>query len=104
MIFDSVVQVGRTITDLVLDHRETSFLQDALTSRICNTPRCSYPPILLILILLITIISIWISLIWRLLYYSLETSGNICTCGCVFHCAIACVCVFVFDVPRLMTF
>ena len=34
----------------------------------------------------------------------LETSGNICTRGCVFHCASSCMCVFVFDVPRLMTF
>lgn len=39
VVFDSAVQVGWTITDLVLDHREPSFLQDALASCTCNTPR-----------------------------------------------------------------
>lgn len=37
VVFDSAVQVGWTITDLVLDHRETGFLQGAIASCICNT-------------------------------------------------------------------
>lgn len=38
VVSDSAVQVGRTIADLVLDHRETSFLQDALTPGACDRP------------------------------------------------------------------
>lgn len=44
VVSHSAVQVGWTIADLVLDHRETGFLQDAFASRTCNTPPCSYSP------------------------------------------------------------
>lgn len=37
MVSHSAVQVGRPITDLVLDHGETSFFQYAFASRTCNT-------------------------------------------------------------------
>lgn len=37
VVFDSTVQIRRTVADLVLDHRETSFLQDTITSSTWDT-------------------------------------------------------------------
>lgn len=38
MVFHSAIQVGRTITDLVLNHGEASFFQDTVTPRTWGTP------------------------------------------------------------------